>query len=224
MIKTDGRVYVVSAPSGTGKTTLNRRLVKTHADILMSVSYTTRARRAAEIDGVHYHYVSQTDFKARIAAGEMLEYAEVFGNFYGTSVAEIDRIQSLGKIPLLEVDVQGWQQAKTKLTNAQSIFIVPPSIEALWSRLEKRGTEAEDVRWRRLMTAKDEIEHGHIYDYFIINEDVESAYRELSEIVVGGKPGRTANAAGRAACQLLLQEFDREPWLADLKKRLGAPK
>ena len=220
-IKADARVYVVSAPSGTGKTTLNRRLVDDHAAVQMSVSYTARARRPAETDGVHYHFVTPDEFRARIENGEMLEYAEVFGNFYGTSLAEIHRIQALGKIPLLEIDVQGWSWAKKRLTNAVSLFILPPSIEALWSRLENRNTEPLAVRWRRLKTAQAEIALGHLYDYFIINSTLDKAYTELQDIVIEGKNAHIGNAEGRRLCSELLKEFDEALWLKKLSQQFA---
>lgn len=213
------RVYVVSAPSGTGKTTLNRRLVLAHPTVQMSVSYTARAKRRGEFEGVHYHYVTPDEFKARIDNGEMLEYAEVFGNYYGTSLSEIHRIQALGKTPLLEIDVQGWSWAKKRLPNAVSIFILPPSIEDLWSRLEKRGTEPLEVRWRRLKTAKAEIALGHLYDYFIINKSVDDAYAELQDIIINGKNGATGNTEGRQLCAALVKEFDEAPWLKKLSQQ-----
>lgn len=223
--KTEGRVFVVSAPSGTGKTTLNRRLVTEHADkIQMSVSFTARPMRPGETEGVHYHHTTADDFKARIAKGEMLEYAEVFGNFYGTSLAELERIRHLGRTPLLEIDVQGWSQAKAKLTNAVSIFILPPSIESLWKRLEKRGTETLEVRWRRLNSARKEIENGHIYEWFIVNKAVDDAYVELQDIIINGKKGRVGNAKGKALCAELLKEFDQAPWLKKLSAEIAEKK
>lgn len=220
-IKTDARVYVVSAPSGTGKTTLNRRLVQEHPSVHISVSYTARPKRRGEIEGVHYHYVTPDEFKARIDKGEMLEYAEVFGNYYGTSIAEIHRIQALGKTPILEIDVQGWSWAKKRLTNAVALFILPPSIEDLWKRLEKRGTEPLDVRWRRLKTARAEIELGPLYDYFIINASVDQAYAEMQDIVISGKNGSIGNAEGRRLCAELLKEFDQAPWLKQLSQQFA---
>jgi guanylate kinase len=220
-IKADARVYVVSAPSGTGKTTLNRRLVQEHEAVQMSVSYTARAKRKGEIEGVHYHYVTVDEFKAHIDHGDMLEYAEVFGNYYGTSLKEIHRIQALGKLPLLEIDVQGWSWAKKRLTNAISLFILPPSIEALWNRLEKRNTEPLAVRWRRLKTARSEIELGHLYDYFIINAAVDDAYAELQDIVIAGNPGKIGNAQGRQLCAALLKEFDEAAWLKKLSQQFA---
>lgn len=214
-------VYVVSAPSGTGKTTLNRRLMAAHPSVQMSISYTARPMRPTETDGVHYHFVSNEEFRAAIANGEMLEYAEVFGTLYGTPRAEITRIHGLGKTALLEIDVQGWRQAKDKLADASSIFILPPSVEALWHRLESRGTEAKAVRWRRLMTARTEIASGGLYDYFIVNSDLEDAYAQLQDIIIHGKDGVIGNAEGTRLCQKLIDEFDKAPWIQQLAKEFA---
>lgn len=212
---------MVSAPSGTGKTTLNRRLIGEHETVQMSVSYTTRKIREGEKEGVDYHYVDLEHFRQDIKKGQMLEYAEVFGTLYGTPLAEIDRIHKLGKVALLEIDVQGWRQAKEKLANAKSVFILPPSVEALWQRLEARGTESKEVRWRRLMTARNEISCGNLYDYFVINTQLEPAYRDLEAIIINGKKGRIANREGAAFCQKLLNEFDKAPWLQKLSRELA---
>lgn len=214
-------VFVVSAPSGTGKTTLNRRLLGNHEHIQMSVSYTTRKKRRGEVDGVDYHFVTPEYFREQIRKGQMLEYAEVFGTLYGTPLSEITRIQALGKVALLEIDVQGWRQAKEKLKNSMSIFILPPSVETLWKRLEARGTEPKEVRWRRLMTARAEISCGNLYDYFVVNTDLDPAYFELEDIVIKGKRGNITNRAGVAFCQKLLQEFDKAPWIQKLSRELA---
>lgn len=214
-------VYVVSAPSGTGKTTLNRRLIKEHPVIQMSISYTTRKKRSGETDGVDYHFVSETKFRDLIKKGQMLEYAEVFGTLYGTSVAEIERIQRDGNTALLEIDVQGWRQARVKIENSRSIFILPPSVETLWRRLESRGTEPKDVRWRRLMTARAEISCGNLYETFIVNSDLETAYQELEGIIIKGESAKISKDDGVRLCQDLLQEFDNAPWLQKLAKELA---
>lgn len=216
-------VFVVSAPSGTGKTTLNRRLVAEHPQVQISVSYTTRTQRPGEQSGVHYHFVSKERFRALIEKGEMLEFAEVFGTLYGTSLAEIQRLRAADKIPLLEIDVQGWQTASPKLPEAKSVFILPPSIEDLWKRLEGRGTEAPPVRWRRLMTAYDEIKVGSLYEHFIINRHLDSAYRELEGILIRDEPTQLTRAEGLAHCQKLLQEFEEAPWLQELRQSFGTP-
>ena len=214
-------VFVVSAPSGTGKTTLNRRLVAEHPEIQISVSYTTRPKRPGEQSGVHYHYISTERFRELIARDEMLEYAEVFGTLYGTPLAELQRLWAVGKTPLLEIDVKGWLSAKAKLKNPKSVFILPPSVQDLWKRLEGRGTEEPQTRWRRLMTAHDEIKSGHLYDHFLINLDLETAYRELEAILVYGKAPTMSHADGVAHCQKLLKEFDEAPWLHELRGTYG---
>jgi len=223
-MKNSSTVYVVSAPSGTGKTTLNRRLLKENPTVEMSISYTARPQRLGETPGVDYHFVSADEFRAKITHGDMLEWAEVFGKLYGTARQELDRIQKNGKKVLLEIDVQGWRQAKTKLNNATSVFILPPSVEALWQRLEQRGTDALDVRWRRLLTAKSEIEAGSLYDYFIVNADLEQAYQDLQDIVINTKKGKIGNAAGTKLCQKLLKEFDSSDWLTKLKRQFADTK
>lgn len=215
-------IYVVSAPSGTGKTTLNRRLIAEHDALAeIAVSYTTRSQRQGEVAGVHYHYVSNEQFRELIHSGKMLEYAEVFGTLYGTSLAEVERILNLGKMCILEIDVQGWQQAKHKLTQAKSVFILPPTMAALWNRLEARGTEQLSVRWRRFRTARDEIAAGDLYDYFIINETVENAYDELQSIVMNGKTGSINETEGRRHCQRLLDEFDQSAWIRELSEQFS---
>jgi guanylate kinase len=215
------RVFVVSAPSGTGKTTLNRRLIAEHDSVMMSVSYTTRQPRGGEVDGVDYRFVSNEAFRQLIAQGQMLEYAEVFGTLYGTSLAEVERIHAGGRVALLEIDVQGWRQAREKLAGAQAIFILPPSVEALWKRLENRGTEAKDVRWRRLMTARSEISCGSLYGAFIINHTLDTAYTDLEDIVIKGKNPKIGAAEGDALCRRLLHEFDNSPWLQKLSRELA---
>lgn len=222
-MKTTPTIYVVSAPSGTGKTTLNRRLIQEHHDLAeIAVSYTTRAQRQGEVAGVHYHYVNNEQFRQLIANGKMLEYAEVFGTLYGTSLAEVERIQNLGKVCILEIDVQGWRLAKPKLATAKSVLILPPSMAALWQRLELRGTEKPSVRWRRFRTARDEIAAGDLYDYFIINEHVENAFDELQSIVMNGQSGKISSAEGRRHCHNLLQEFDQSAWIRSLAQEFSA--
>ena len=214
-------VVVVSAPSGTGKTTLNQRLTKMHPEVQIAVSYTTRKQRPGEIEGVHYHFVSNKHFHDLIKQGQMLEYAEVFGTLYGTPTAEIQRLQAAGKTPLLEIDVQGWRQAREKLPDAKSIFILPPTVETLWQRLEGRATEAKDVRWRRLMTARNEISSGNLYDFFIVNHTLDTAYAELEAIVIDGKKSKITHEEGIRLCQQLATEFDDAPWLHKLSRELA---
>ena len=215
------RIFIVSAPSGTGKTTLNRRLIAEHPTVEVAVSYTARPMRPGETDGEHYHFVTGEAFLGLIKRGDMLEWAEVFGKLYGTPLAEIRRIQASGRSVILEIDVQGWRQAKDKLSEACAIFILPPSVAALWSRLEQRGTESLEVRWRRLMTARDEIASGPLYDHFIVNSDLSHAYRELEGVIIKGKKPSLSADEGRAFCLRLLAEFDSAPWIQKLAQEIS---
>ena len=217
------KVFVVSAPSGTGKTTLNRRLVSDHPEVEMSVSYTTRSKRQGEVEGVHYHFVTTERFQELIDRGEMLEYAEVFGTLYGTPRDEIRRLAHAGKIALLEIDVQGWRQAHKSLPEAKSIFVLPPSVATLWQRLEQRGTEPMAVRWRRLMTAKTEVANGMMYDHFIVNYALDTAYEELESIVIKGKSSKIGHAEGETLCNRLLDEFANAPWIQKLALEFANP-
>jgi guanylate kinase len=210
-------IFAVSAPSGTGKTTLNGRLHNQHPDVEISVSLTTRPRRTGEVDGMHYHFVDRIEFQRHIDAGKMLEWAEVFGNLYGTSHSEIERITGRGHRVILEIDVQGWKTIKPKLPGAVSIFILPPSMEDLWKRLENRGTDSPAVRWKRFKTARDEIAAGRIYDYFIVNDELERAYSELESIIVRNEPGRITGSDGARLCDQLLDEFEHNSNILKLK-------
>lgn len=220
------KVFVVSAPSGTGKTTLNTKLMKEFSNIEISISHTTRPLRGDEISGKSYHFVDKESFQQMIRRGEMLEWADVFGNLYGTSRGEIDRIFKKGHHVLLEIDVQGARSVVTQLPDAITVFILPPSIDELWHRLEKRGTDKLEDRWRRLMTAKQEIEVGYLYEHFIINENQEKAYEELCQVLVGGKHSSISHADGVRLCQKLLSEFDSSPLIQNLKASFsqGKPK
>ena len=215
------KLFVVSAPSGTGKTTLNNRLMREHPSVEIAVSHTTRNRREGEQNGSSYHFVSKESFQSMAKNDEMLEWAEVFGNLYGTSKGELDRIFAKGHHVLLEIDVQGCRSILSKKPDAVTVFILPPSIEALWHRLERRGTDKLNERWRRFLTAKHEIEAGNVYEHFIINDDVERAYKELKAVIVEGKHSSISHDAGIKFCKKLIEEFDSSPLLQDLKKQFG---
>lgn len=214
------KVFVVSAPSGTGKTTLNTRLMKEFPNVEIAVSHTTRAIRAGEVDGRSYHFVQKADFQQMIRRGLMLEWADVFGNLYGTSRGEIDRIFAKGHHVLLEIDVQGARSVVSQLPETATLFILPPSIETLWHRLESRGTDSLEDRWRRLMTAKQEIEVGYLYEHFIVNDDRERAYQELCRVLIEGKHSSISHSDGVKLCQDLLQEFETSPLLKSLRMQL----
>jgi guanylate kinase len=178
-----GTVLIVAAPSGAGKSSLVSALLERDASIRLSVSTTTRAPRAGEQDGREYHFVSVELFKERLAAGEFLEHAEVFGNFYGTSKRLIETTLAGGQDVLLEIDWQGAQQVRQHFQDAVGIFILPPSYQALESRLMGRGQDSKEVIERRMHAAKGEIAHAREFEYVIINQDFPVALEQLTAIV-----------------------------------------
>lgn len=174
-----GNLYIVAAPSGAGKTTLVRRLLAEDSAIRLSISYTTRAPRTGEENGREYHFVDVATFKTMIAQGDFLEWAEVHGNFYGTSKSWISSEMAAGRDVLLEIDWQGAQQVRQHFPQAIGVFILPPSLEILAQRLRGRGTDAEEVIARRLAAAGEEMRHVGEFDYVIINDDLEQALADL---------------------------------------------
>ncbi len=181
---TKGLVFVLSAPAGTGKTTLVEMLRREFSAVEQSVSCTTRKPRKGEVDGKDYHFLSETEFKKRIKAGDFLEYAEVFGNYYGTSKAFVEKQQKKGKDVFLVIDTQGALQLKKKKFPAIFIFVSPPSLKELKERMLKRKTETPESIAHRLSWAKREIAHAKHYDYHIINEELDVAYDILRSIVI----------------------------------------
>jgi guanylate kinase len=172
-----------------------------------------------EIEGRHYHFIDQKQFQKMVDSGMLLEWANVFSNWYGTSISEIDRIRSLGKKVLLEIDVQGWHYARKKLPHAVAILILPPSVEELWKRLEKRGTDGFEVRWRRFLTARDEIKRASEYQFFIINDDLDRAFAELKSILIDGKPQlRLTQQTGLDHVEDLLEQFERSENIASFSQ------
>ena len=214
------KTIVVSAPSGTGKTTLNRRLVAEFDIIELSTSHTTRPAREGEKNGIDYHFISQEEFQNKIIKEEFLEWAEVHGNFYGTSRTEIDRINRLGHTPLLEIDVQGWLLSRPHLSNVTSLFFLPPSLEVLWNRLYARGTDSLATCWLRFQNAYREIEIAEHYQYFIINDNLDSAYQELVDITVRGSDGRNGPERGQELCDALKKEFKNADWIQRLRAQI----
>ncbi len=174
---------VISAPSGSGKTTLINRLMLSDPRFEFSVSTTTRDKRSDEKEGKHYNYVEPDEFKKLIERDEFLEWAVVHGNYYGTLKKEIDRISGTGNIPIFDVDVQGGRSLKEKLDDAVFIFIMPPSESALEERLKKRKTDNKDVIRLRLNNAVEELESIHIYDYIVVNDDLDRALERLKSII-----------------------------------------
>ncbi|QTF10502.1 guanylate kinase [Brenneria izadpanahii] len=180
-----GTLYIVSAPSGAGKSSLIQALLKTQPlyDTQVSISHTTRAKRPGESHGEHYFFVSVDEFKRMIRENEFLEYAEVFGNYYGTSRTAIEQVLATGVDVFLDIDWQGAQQIRTQMPLARSIFILPPSKEELERRLRGRGQDNEDVIARRMAQAVAEMTHYAEYDYLIVNDDFDLALLDLKTII-----------------------------------------
>ena len=180
-----GRLYVVAAPSGAGKTSLVKALMEREPRIQFSVSYTTRRPRLNEIPGRDYHFVSQERFQEMIANHELLEHAQVFDNWYGTGVRAVQEALSNGEQLLLEIDWQGARQVRSRIPQAVSIFILPPSRSALEQRLKGRSTDSEEVIARRLRDAAEDLDHWREFDYVVINDRFEQAIEDLQAIVEG---------------------------------------
>lgn len=178
-----GLVFVISAPAGTGKTTLVRMLIDEFDCIVESVSFTTRKPRAAEVDGRDYHFISESEFEKMIQRGEFLEYARVFGYYYGTSKRNVEQKLEQGKHVALVIDTQGAMQLK-KLLDATYIFICPPNLDELKKRLHGRKSETQEAIETRLSWAEKEIEAAKHYDYQIINENLKTAYEILRSILI----------------------------------------
>lgn len=177
-----GTLYIVSAPSGAGKTSLVAALLKKLEGVVLSVSHTTRKPRPGEIDGDHYHFVGAERFLDMIEAGDLLEHAKVFDNFYGTSRAAVEAQMDSGHDVILEIDWQGARQVRAAIPEAQSIFILPPSRTELEQRLRGRGQDDESVIQRRLRDAESDSSHYDEYDYTVVNRDFEQAVRDLASI------------------------------------------
>ncbi|MDS8548420.1 guanylate kinase, partial [Streptococcus pneumoniae] len=175
-------LYIVSAPSGAGKTSLVNALIKEDRQIRVSVSHTTRAMRPGEQHGVNYHFVVHEEFKALIAQGDFLEHAEVFGNFYGTSRSALQQTLDEGYDLILEIDWQGAQQVRRVMPDALSVFILPPSQQALRQRLDGRGQDSEEIIDGRMKEAVSEMVHYDEYDYVIINDDFNAALEDLKAV------------------------------------------
>lgn len=177
-----GNLFIVTAPSGAGKTSLVRELLERDGRVRLSVSYTTRAARPGEEDGRDYHFVSREQFTAMRNAGELLESAEVYGNFYGTSEQWIRSAMAAGDDILLEIDWQGAAQVRRLFPQAIGVFIVPPTLDVLHQRLTGRGQDSSDVIERRMAAAREDISHVGEFDYVIINDDFSVAVEDLSAV------------------------------------------
>jgi guanylate kinase len=178
-----GRLYVIAAPSGAGKTSLVKALMEREPRMRFSVSYTTRPRRATEVDGRDYHFVTQAQFQEKVARNEFLEHAQVFDNYYGTGLPEVQADLDSGQLLLLEIDWQGAQQVRARLPAARSIFILPPTRAALEERLRSRSTDSEAVIQRRLRDAEQDMGHWTEFDYVVVNDQFPDALAALVTII-----------------------------------------
>ncbi|MFW2374239.1 MAG: guanylate kinase [Gammaproteobacteria bacterium] len=178
-----GTLYIISAPSGAGKTSLVRQLVVTTQDVTVSVSHTTRAIRPGEVDGQDYHFVDQEAFLSMAGHSAFLEHARVFDNYYGTSQQHVERLLLNGQDVILEIDWQGARQVRRLIEDSQSIFIVPPSLEALRQRLRGRGQDDENIINRRMQDAVNEMSHYAEFDYLVVNDDFDQALHDLQSII-----------------------------------------
>jgi len=180
-----GVVLILSSPSGAGKTTLTRMMLQDRdLDLTLSISVTTRARRSSEVDGIHYRFIGEKQFIALRDAGELLEWAEVHGNYYGTPRAPVEAILAQGRDCLFDIDYQGTRQVREKMNaDTVSVFILPPSMKELRARLERRAEDSRDVIEKRLDNARKEIARWREYDYVIVNDDLQRAFDDLIAIL-----------------------------------------
>ena len=191
-----GLLLVLSSPSGAGKSTLARMLLETEAGLALSISVTTRTRRPSEVDGVHYHFVDADRFGQMRGRGELLEWAEVHGNLYGTPRAPVEQAVNMGGDVLFDIDWQGTRQiAKAMPKDIVRVFVLPPSIAELRSRLERRAEDDDEVIGRRLANARLEIEHWNEYEYVIVNDDLQRSLAIVRAILVAERQKRERQAA-----------------------------
>ncbi len=201
-------LLIVASPSGAGKSTLSRLLLQDDRTITMSVSATTRPRRASEVDGVHYHFMSRPHFESMRAGGELLESAEVHGNLYGTPRAPVENALAEGRDVLFDIDYQGTLQLyETMRQHVVSVFILPPSAAALKSRLERRAEDSAEVIRRRLETARTELRHWAEFDHIIVNDDLDGAFATLKSILAAARASRSRNGEAGAFAERMSDEL-----------------
>lgn len=200
-----GTLYIISAPSGAGKTSLVNALIQELSHLKLSVSHTTRAPRPKEVDGYNYHFIDQATFKQMQKNGDFMESAEVFGNFYGTSEQAVKKMLEQGSDVILEIDWQGAEQIKARFKDAISIFILPPDIDTLQERLEVRAEDSQEIIDLRMSKAKSELKHWHKADYLVVNDDFEQALEDLQAII---KVNRLSTSKQQAINHLLLKKLN----------------
>ncbi|MBB3948046.1 guanylate kinase [Rhizobium skierniewicense] len=207
-----GLMLVISSPSGAGKSTIARNLLEKDKNISLSVSVTTRARRQSEIDGIHYEFISKRDFERMRDGEELLEWAEVHGNFYGTPREPVEAAMAEGKDMLFDIDWQGAEQLQDKMkADVVSIFILPPTMTELQSRLHRRAEDTEEVIQTRLANSRSEIEHWRDYDYVILNDDLQAAFEAIEAIVKAERVRRDRRHGMFDFVRALLEEVPASP-------------
>jgi guanylate kinase len=194
-----GNLYIIAAPSGTGKTTLVKALVDTLSHITVSISHTTRPKRSNETHGINYYFISKIEFERMVTHQDFLEHATIFDHFYGTSKSWVEYTLNQGLDVILEIDWQGHQQIKRLFPHTVSIFILPPSMEDLRERLIKRNQDHPDIIKKRLADTQETVSHLHEFDYLIINDDVDQALADLMLIIESGRLRQQRQAAKHAA-------------------------
>ena len=200
-------VFIISAPSGSGKSTLVHRIMQSVPRLVFSISYTTRPPRGTEVNGVDYVFISRPEFLACLDRGEFLEYAEVFGNFYGTHRSTFEQAAHQGNDLVLDIDVQGARQLKVAIPEAISVFVLPPSREVLEQRLRARSQDSEEVIQRRLKGAAEEVRNYTQYDYVLINREIEESAARLASIV---RAERLRKARMEEEVRPILESFERK--------------
>jgi len=195
----EGTLYIISAPSGAGKTSMVKALLEGLSDVVVSVSNTTRAPRPGEQDGVDYHFIDKSEFERLVEAGEFLEYAKVFDNYYGTRRATVEAERKAGRDVILEIDWQGARQVASAAPEAVKVFILPPSAEALRERLTARGQDSAEIIERRMADAISEMSHYEEYQYLIFNDDFDTAVDELRAVFVSRRLRLEVQGPGHAA-------------------------
>ena len=205
-----GLLFVVSAPSGTGKTTVVERLVQVVPGLALSRSYTSRAARSGEADGVDYNFITRERFEAMIAADAFLEWADVFGNFYGTAALDTDRERASGRDLVLVIDVQGARQVRLRCAGTVGVFVLPPSYDVLEQRLRGRSKDSEAAMQRRLATARAEVAAFVEYDYVIVNDELDACVSRLRAIVTAERARlRSMQPAAERIVETFFERTDR---------------
>jgi guanylate kinase len=194
-----GKLYIISAPSGAGKTSLVKQMVKDVDQLLVSVSHTTRNKREGEENGSDYFFSTVDGFREMIAEGAFLEHAQVFDNFYGTAKKSVEEMLAKGIDVILEIDWQGAEQVRTMMADSVSIFILPPSIKVLQQRLEGRGQDSADIIQRRMRDAVEEMNHYHEFDYLVVNDDFQQALGEIKSIMLSHRLEKNRQLHGLSA-------------------------